>query len=194
MKASIIGSRRDISITQKVENICGSMKKYNIQYDLSYFEADLDLIRKDLAYTYNLVKKILQKCDVVVVESSSFNTGISLIIGRVIELKKPLLILVDKDTPRSINHPTILKAHSEGNNKIYYKEYTPETLDQIISEFAQKSRDLLNTKFLFNLSAEMAKYLQWSSEQYNRPMVDILRELLDDRMAKDETWQKHINS
>ncbi|MCA9375128.1 hypothetical protein KC622_02245 [Candidatus Dojkabacteria bacterium] len=190
MKAAIFGSLRYPELKGRVKMIEDSLVKLNVSADTSYLDLQIKEMTTDLNKTYEVVKRALHKNDIIIVENTKFSTGIGLIIGRVMELRKPLLVLFDKNHATNRGYSILVKAHGTKLNKVVYSEYTEKTLDQTIEDFVQKTKGMLNSKYLFNLSPEMAKYLQWSSEHNNIPMVDILRELLESKMSSDSVWNK----
>lgn len=194
MKAAIFATRRNEEVSDSVIEIKKNLQKYNLNVDMSYFDTTVEHMATDLTHTYNAIKNILLRCDVVIVENSFPSTGMGLIIGRVMELKKPMLVLVNKEDQDKRGPSIVVKAHGLKMNKVLYREYTNQDLEKVIAEFIQEAKKLLNSKFLFNLSPEMATYLQWSSEYYNRPMVDVLRELINNNMKENSDWQEYLKT
>lgn len=192
MRIALFGTRKEPSVLEKMEQVGKILKASGVDVDSSYFEGSLDQMKEDLEFTYNKVKKIIQRADTVVVDLTNYSTGMGLIIGRVIGYKKPMLILFDKEAEGK-ERPILARAHGTKKNKVFYREYTSKTLDTILDEFVNESKKMLNTKYLFNLTPDLAHYLQWASEKYHKPMVDILREVLYERMEEDKEWKKHLD-
>jgi hypothetical protein len=192
MKAAIFISNLSDNAPEFVEKSSATLKKLGVQADTSYIET----VRQsgdnfDLMSIYTSIRKILHKNDIIIIENTQHSTGMGMILGRVVELNKPVLILQEKD--HSIGNRAILpRAHSAGSKKVKFSEYSDGSLEQVLSEFTNESKKLLNSKFLFNLSPEMASYLQWSSEHYNSTMVDILRDLINEKMENDEAWNNYL--
>ncbi len=193
MRIAIFATRREPSIVPKIKLIEKTLKKMRCDVDTSYFDGTLDQMRNDLEYTYNKVKRIIQKADLVIIDVTNYSTGMGLIIGRVIGFKKPLLVLFDKASQPDKERPILARAHEKKSTKVFFREYTEESLKSILETFIEESKKILNTKYLFNLTPDLANYLQWASENYNKPMVDILREVLLERMDKDKEWKKYLN-
>src|SRR5690606_40432470 len=93
MRAAIFGSLRYPELKNKVKQIEKSLAKFNVASDTSYLRLQVKDMERDLNKTYETVKRALHKNDIIIVENTQFSTGIGLIIGRVMELRKPLLVL-----------------------------------------------------------------------------------------------------
>lgn len=191
MKVAILGYKYDKSDLAEFVQICTKiLLKNNLQVDKSYFDTSVEEDNKRLVSIYEKIKRILHQSDVIVIENTQYSVGIGLIIGKAIEMKKPTLVLFDRSESKIPS--LVVRAYSAGDNRLIFREYEKFVdLEPIILEFISKSKEFLNTKYLFNLSPEMAKYLQWASEEYDKPMVDILREAINKRIEADSKWKKY---
>lgn len=192
MKAGLFITNLNPEADAFVNSVTTILAKTGTKVDGSYlneYKSSKERQSPDLLDIYNTIKGILHKSEIIIVENTQHSTGMGMILGRAIEINKPVLIL-KKQGPDKENRAILPMAHSAGLKKVSYKQYTAETLERVLLDFMKESKNYLSSKFLFNLSSEMSSYLQWSSEYYNRPMVDILRELISEKMSQDENWLK----
>lgn len=188
MRAAIFGVKYNDSLNEFRKITKKVIKKNRVHPDDSYFDSSTTADKENLDGLYKKLNKILLRSDVAIIENTDYSNGIGFIIGKAAEMKKPVLVFFKKGEE---NIPSVVIRSYQESNKFEFAEYTNEKdLEEIISSFLKRARKLVNTKYLFNLTPEMARYLQWDSETSGRPMVDILRELLDTKMKSDTTWQE----
>lgn len=192
MKAAIFGYKSQDEKANEINNIIKVLEKYNVRVDSDYFKTDVKTDRNDPEGVYKRITQSLHKADVIIFEATVYSLGIGMILGRAVEMKKPILILHNTDSEYKVS--MLALSHSEREKRIILKQYNHSSLESQVSDFISEASGMLDQKFLFSFSPDIAKYLQWSSEKYNIPMVEILRELLNERMSKDEEWNKYINS
>ncbi len=191
MRVAFFGNRTDKDLLRVLKHIKKIIEKNETEFDDTYFKDNNIKSKNELDHIYKKVKNIIQKADIVIVEATKCSTTIGLIIGKVIEYKKPLLILFNIEKSSRSKVPLLLKAHGNKKNKVFFEEYKKDKLSTLIKQFIEISKKILNTKYLLNLTPELVHYLQWASDEYDKPMVDIIREELYKRINNDEIWKKH---
>ena len=141
MKTSFFASKGDPNSIQLLSRLKDIFKDKKSPLNTSYFDTTVDEMRDNLSSVYDTMKNAINKSDVIIVENTMFSTGIGLIIGKVIENNKPILILYHKHAKSKTGHSVLVEAHikSGKHNKIFFREYDEINLEEIISEFLKEA-------------------------------------------------------
>lgn len=188
MKIAIFGRKYQQDLSQFIDiakNGLGDKHEINTEY----FDTTVDEDAADPANLYKKIERILFQSDIVIAETSLHSTGIGAILGLCYVYKKPTLLLYqdDKDTTSS----TILSATtSTKRTLIKMKTYNKHTLVGVIVDFLNEAKGATKAKFFINLDSDINRYLEWWTNQYDRPKVELIRDLLKQHIEQDDKWHK----
>lgn len=161
----------------------------HVAVDDSYFDTTREDDIQNPKSLFNRVEKILYHNDVVIIEATRRSEGIGLIIGLALAIRKPTLILYNKDE-RQGEVSSIALASARTTKRSFVHEYTEADLGKTIDTFLEEASDLVNSKFFIILSPEINRYLEWIASYHRVPKVDKIRKLIAEDMANNKEWQK----
>src|SRR5438270_801954 len=72
------------------------------------------------------------------------------------------------------------------NNLLNYKTYSEKNLEEIIKQFLNDAKKLLDSKFILIIPPEIEQYLSWGSNKKGIRKAEIVRQAVEEFMAKDE--------
>ena len=185
MKVALFGAKYAGDADNYRTVIRQHLKKKKIIINEDYFKTTVEEDKQSLTELYNKINKILLTSDIILVESTQYSSGIGFIIGKASEMKKPALVLYRED---SEIEPSIVVESFTSNKKLQSRVYNSETITQLLDEYIPFAKKLINTKYLLNLTPDMSHYLQWATIQYSKPIVQILHDLITQKMDKDKDW------
>lgn len=150
-------------------------------------DSNMDFVNSQTAQQnqeyYKTVQKSISQADAIVAEVSFPST---LNIGHEVSLAlskgKPAICLYLKGK---------ISAFFNGikNDRLVYKEYTPETLEKILFRNLDSLKDALDTRFNFYISPEINNYLDWIAKTKKLPRAVFLRTLLEKQMRLDKDFK-----
>lgn len=140
-----------------------------------------ETIKERTAYL-QLLGRNLKWCDAVVSEVSYPSTSTGYEICSAVKNKKPILAL---HQDKKINYPTVLKALKEEEAVI--AAYDSENLKGILESFlAFIDAKVIEKRFTMLLPPEMTDFLDKVVEKESLPRSVIIRNLISERMNKEE--------
>jgi len=147
-------------------------------------DRDYTLKRSDHVYSY--VIDHIRNADVFVAEMSYRSSPVSYQLTYALEHKKPSLYLVEKGKG-SMPH-----AIFQGNPSKYLaiKEYSEDTIEQILKDYMKHSKRLLMRRFNFLLPAELDEYLRIKAAMERTSKGEYLRELIEQQKKNDKQFEK----
>lgn len=123
----------------------------------------------------------LNRCDVVIAEASarSFSTGFQ--VANAIQQKKPVLILTRNNTLSGTF------ASGLTSDFVRDEQYNLDSLEKIIGDFIEsnmlESKDM---RFNFFIDRKIYNYLRWASFKTGKTKAEILRDLVNKEIDKNE--------
>ncbi len=127
------------------------------------------------------VEKV-KKADVVVAEVSGHSMSMGFIVGKALELNKPVVALYKKGEQKQF-----LKWMK--NKKLILAPYDSKDIAVIIDESLRKSEKLMDVRFNFFVSPGILAYLDWVANKRMIPRSVFLRKLIEREIKKDKEYK-----
>lgn len=193
MVVGVFGAKFENDLNEFVQIIDNVFHSLNIKSDLSYFETTSENDKKKLRDINKRIERILYRSDALIIETTKKSTGMGIIIGMAINMRKPVLMLYNKEL-RQGQVSIIADAVSSSNRAFLtsYTDYNKSSLEMIVRDFLKKAKELTESKFNIILPPDITKYLAWYSDKQKVPKVDRLRELILNDMSKNKQWKDII--
>jgi hypothetical protein len=189
----VLGISHDDTVLP-IRNAVGKIvKRFNYEMDDSYFTTNNVDKRKNPVKTYSEVNSIMERSDILIIENTMYSNGIGFMVGKAAEMRKPTLVLYNKNRKEDVVPSLVMEAY-QAQNKLDYKEYTLDTIEQIISDFINKAENLVIRQYITKLEPEHYRYIEWAKDFYYRKTVDVIRKLIEEEKSRDENWQKYEES
>lgn len=122
----------------------------------------------------------ITRADVVIADATIRSFSVGYQVAAAVHMKKPILVLCEKGSDDSFFASGI-------DAGVAYKEYTKENLKKIIEDFL-KENDIQakDMRFNFFIDRPIYNYLRWASFKTGKTKAEILRELVDREIEKQE--------
>jgi hypothetical protein len=130
------------------------------------------------------VEKV-KKVDVVVAEVSGHSMSMGFIVGKALELNKPVVALYKKGEQKQF-----LKWMK--NKKLVLAPYDTKDLSSVLDESLKKSEKLMDVRFNFFVSPGILAYLDWVANKRMIPRSVFLRRLIEKEMKKDKEYASGV--
>ncbi|MBD3281061.1 hypothetical protein GF389_06135 [Candidatus Dojkabacteria bacterium] len=189
MKVFFIGERRYKDNTEINNKIIKHLEKSGYKVDKSFIESehDSDFSNFEEAYKRNIHS--IKNCDFVVAEVTSTSSGLGYLVATALSHKKPVLTFFDKTS--KITQSQTLKGVS---NKLFiYNKYDQDSLIKDLDKALGQTKQLLDTKFILIIPAEIDRYLEWASDYKRMHKAQIVRQAIEEYMERDEDWKEFLN-
>ena len=124
---------------------------------------------------------LLRQCDVVVVEVSGHSMTLGYVVGKALELNKPVVALYQKGEESYF-------VSGIKNSKLQMVEYGEDNIEKALAEAMENARSLIDVRFNFFVSPEILTYLDWVASSKKVPRSVFLRELIEKQMKKDKEF------
>jgi hypothetical protein len=171
--ASIVGKRHHL---KNYERIIETLKKYHVEVQSDHIiktsEAELSKVGKDERLKFQKqLERWITTADFMVVETTFPSISVGYEISLAVHRLKPVLMLYSEGEAPS------LLAHFKEEHVVCEK-YTPDTLDDIISDFISYVAGTNDTRFTFFITSEIATFLDKVSRSEKLPKSVYLRHLI----------------
>ncbi len=122
--------------------------------------------------------KLIQEADVCVFEVSAPSLSAGYLIGKTLELNKPVVILYFKNNSPSF----FLKMHEE---KLIVHQYQASNLEKKVREALLAVKQLKDRRFNFFISADLLTYLEETSRKLKITKSTFIRNLILEHQRKN---------
>ncbi len=133
----------------------------------------------------------IKNTDIMIADITDSSGAVGFHIASALSEKKPVLVLRQKkEEPNRLPGPII------GNQSklLRFSEYSnADERNKAIANFLKWSKQKLDTKFILIISAEIDRYLEWSSQENRMHKAQIVREAVEKVMNKDKKYQKFLS-
>lgn len=184
---------KDEKIKKRYANIVKALKKGGVE--VSQYGSDkmsphelLNRTDQEIGDVYKELVSYLKSADVYIAEISEPSVGIGYEINEAINLKKPVLALNHKESA----FQPLATIQGLQSRFITYKEYTDDTIEEILEEFLKAAKDKIDTKFILIISPEIDRYLEWAADFKRMHKAQIVRSSVEQEMENDEDYQKYL--
>ncbi|MFQ5493200.1 MAG: hypothetical protein ACE5DX_03515 [Candidatus Dojkabacteria bacterium] len=191
MKAAIIGAKLGHKWDDEISRIKTALEKKSIKTDFSYFDTSTDEDAQDLEAAYKRNQKLIKNTDFLIAEATEYSSGIGYLIATALNEKKPVLAMHNKAKGA---HPSNIIKSSSNSKLLTFAEYESNDIDRIIIDFANRVKGMLDTKFILIISPEIERYLEWSSDYRRMHKAQIVRQAVEEQIAKDKEYKDYLKS
>jgi 1-aminocyclopropane-1-carboxylate deaminase/D-cysteine desulfhydrase-like pyridoxal-dependent ACC family enzyme len=186
MKVLFVYSQNDPKLNKNYSAISQSLE--NAGNKIVVFKLDNSTSSEQAAKEYQKLIASLKKIDFVVVEGTSPANGIGFLIATAINEKKPVLTLVDSKTKEKREAFWNFASKSK---LLTFNEYELKTIEEVISQFNNSVKKVIDTKFILIISPEIDSYLQWASDNRRMHKAQVVRRAVEEVMRNDKEYKKH---
>jgi hypothetical protein len=143
-----------------------------------FYKAD----RKERINRFRKWMKNVTKCDVLVVEASGHSMTLGYVIGKALELNKPVVALHQKGEESYF-------VSGIASSKLQMMEYEGDLREDQLKKVLERAKKMVDVRFNFFVSPEILTYLDWVSTSKKVPRSVFLRELIEKQMKKDREFK-----
>jgi len=124
----------------------------------------------------------VKKCDVVVVEVSGHSMTLGYVIGKALELNKPVVALHGKGQKSYF-------VSGIDSSKLQVAEYDEKNVFEVLDEAMDKAKKMVDVRFNFFVNPKILTYLDWVAMNKKIPRSVFLRELIEKHMKRDKEFR-----
>lgn len=190
MKVSFIFSQTDSKFNKNYANITSALENSGNKVSvikLNEVSAEPEQAKKEYQKIINFIKK----SDFIVIETSVQASIIGFLMSTAINEKKPILALSDeklgKDSESFWNYAI-------KNKLLSCKTYSLKNINEVIAEFLNSVKKIIDTKFILIISPEIDSYLEWASDNRRMHKAQVVRRAVEEIMSLDKEYKKFITS
>jgi len=133
---------------------------------------------------YSEAVEKVKKSDVVVVEVSGHSMSLGYLVGKALEMNKPVVALFEEG-----NKLLFLKWMK--NDKLIFCPYN-RNINTVLNVALKKAEKLVDVRFNFFVSSSILNYLDWVANKKMLPRSVFLRNLIEKEMKKDKEYASSI--
>lgn len=175
-----MASPRSVETDPKLyEMIYSCLKKSNKLVDSSVMKWVEGGFSKMSEYTEAVLK--VKKADVVVVEVSGHSMSLGYLVGKSLEMNKPVVALYGEG-----NKLLFLKWMK--NDKLIFCPYNKKNICSEMNLALKKAEKMVDVRFNFFISSSILSYLDWVASKRMLPRSVFLRNLIEKEMKKDKEY------
>lgn len=152
---------------------------------------NVGLAMDEASKSYHKLIASLKKIDILVVESSIPSNGIGFLVATALNEKKPVLALSESKNKKANE---AFWYYAQKNKLLNFTAYTLKDLENIINEYVNKVKKLIDTKFILIISPEIDTYLQWASDNRRMHKAQVVRRAVEEVMRNDKEFKKYTTS
>ena len=190
MKVSFIFSQTDSKFNKNYTNITSALENSGNKVSvikLNEVSTEPEQAKKEYQKIINSIKK----SDFIVIETSVQASIIGFLMSTAINEKKPILALSDeklgKDSESFWNYAI-------KNKLLSCKTYSLKNINEVIAEFLNSVKKIIDTKFILIISPEIDSYLEWASDNRRMHKAQVVRRAVEEIMSLDKEYKKFITS
>lgn len=130
---------------------------------------------------YSEAVERVKKSDVVIVEVSGHSMSLGYLVGKALEMNKPVVALYEEG-----NKLLFLKWMK--NDKLVFCPYNNKNINTVLNVALKKTEKLIDVRFNFFVSSSILNYLDWVANKKMLPRSVFLRNLIEKEMKKDKEY------
>lgn len=128
---------------------------------------------------YRKMLRQVQAADGVIFEVSIASLGVGYLVNLVLAMEKPVILLHTKDKP-----PYLFKFIK--SEKLQICEYTPDNIQEILTEALETARESVNVRFTFFVTPRILQFFDFIAKKKRVPRAVYLRKLIDEAIRKEK--------
>lgn len=188
MKVFFIGDRKSEDSKKQHGLIIKALERHGLTVDKSHYHSTALEDEKNIKESYDKYMKCIKNNEVIVAEVSHLSSGLGFFISAALSNNQPVLALFNINS----NEKPSKTLKGSTDKLMSFVEYDSKNLDKIIRSYFTKIKSKLDSKFILIISAEIDRYLQWSSHEYRMHKAQIVREAIEKVMRKDREYKKYL--
>jgi len=123
----------------------------------------------------------VKKSDVVVVEVSGHSMTLGYVMGKALELNKPVVALHRKGQKSYF-------VSGMDSSKLQVVEYDKANVFEVLDKAMDKAKKMIDVRFNFFVNPKILTYLDWVAMNKKIPRSVFLRELVEKQMKRDKEF------
>jgi len=188
MKAHLVTSQpsleKDINTLRKITQLV-KLRQHSLARDWieDAYEAHQTTGKTadDWSKIYKNNLEAIAQSDVIVAEATYENFAVGYQVAVAVQQKKPVLILRKKDADKN----AFVTGVEDG--WVQHVEYTEDNLEKIVDKFLKDNDiDTKDMRFNFFIDRHIYNYLRWAALKTGKTKAEILRNLVQKELDKDE--------
>lgn len=144
-----------------------------------YYDKIQEVGRSACVDLYQRKMNHLKEADLCMFECTVPSLSIGYQILKALDFNRPTIILYLKD-----NIPQFISGID--NEKLIVKEYTPDTVKEVVDEAVRESNEIQDKRFNFFISPPLLNYLQKMSKEQGITKSTFIRNLLVEHQKKNK--------
>lgn len=170
--------------------IVDTLKKMGHQVNAEHIlgKTAKDMQKQSQEEQLRIFKKMVvwkHQSEMVIVEASYPSFGVGQEISYALTQNRPVVALHLKE-----RKPNLLQAINP--DYLYIVEYSLKNLKEVLSDYIDYAKDIVDTRFNFFISSEIEAFLDWVSKERKIPRAVFLRQLIEEDMRKNRQYLKEI--
>ena len=132
----------------------------------------------------------IKNSDIIISDITYSSGAVGFHIAMALAEKKYVLVLRKKnEEAKRIPGPII----GHNSKLLKFKEYSNTTeRNKAISDYINTTKKKLDSKFILIISAEIDRYLEWSSQENRMHKAQIVRDAIEKVMLKDKEYKAYL--
>ena len=133
----------------------------------------------------------IKNSDLIISDITYSSGAVGFHIAMALAEKKFVLVLRKKnEEAKRIPGPII----GHNSKLLKFKEYTTTAeRNKAIADFVNVTKKKLDSKFILIISAEIDRYLEWSSQENRMHKAQIVRDAIEKVMLKDKDYRAYLD-
>lgn len=131
---------------------------------------------------YSEIYTKVKKADVLIVEVSGHSMSLGYLIGKSLEMNKPVIALYEE----GVNKLLFLKWMN--TDKVTFCPYNRKNVCVEINSALKKAEKMVDIRFNFFITSSILAYLDWVANKRMLPRSVFLRNLIEREMKKDKEY------
>jgi len=176
---------------QNYETILQLLKKAELEV---YSNQEETALTEELSQVERTGGMILDMMEAFIIEGSTPDQEIGYFLAYALSQKKPTLYLCQ----RSAQAKTVLKYLKTKKTPkfLQIKNYTDNLEEKLIQFFKEikvgQIKEVPSIKFTLRITPSIERYLHWKTHNTKKSKADFLREDIEEKMKKDEKYQRFL--
>jgi hypothetical protein len=151
-------------------------------------DVDLRKGKSNTSDSQSKLDKAIRDADIVIAEVTDADAKVGFDIARALAEKK-IVIAIHKDGKTS----GYIDSVQENNSRsLILASYTDKNIVEVVEKAVEEAKSKLDTKFILIISPEIDRYLDWAGQTKRMHKAQIVRNAIENVMAKDKEYKTFI--
>ncbi len=150
-----------------------------------------EITTNDFRETHKALIRRIREADVVIAEVTEPSSSVGYEIAIAQAEKKPVLAIFN--TSKTNHLPNFFQGNESKLFQVRaYNDAVSAT--KVSREFIEEAKKMIDTKFILIISPEIDKYLGWAADVRRMHKAQVVRNAVEDAMAKDKEYKAFLKS